>query len=451
MQVDYRKKAIEASAFILVGYGFSQFLRLLSNLVLTRLLVPELFGIISTARVFLLGLWLFSDIGLEPAIIRSSRADDRSFLDTAWSMQVLRSVIIAAVSFIVAIPAAHYYKQPILAALVPVIGLAGVISGSQSTAVVTLDREMNQRRLITMDIGIQFVSLVAMIAAAYFTRSIWALLAGDVLGSVIRTAWSHSINRAHPNRFSIEPRAFREILSFGKWILLSTGLMFLATQSDRIMLGKLMGMAWFGVYGIAVTLAEVPKQIVDRIASKVLFPLMSRFSQLPRDELRSKIGSSRGKFLLPLALLVALCGCFGDYAVRLVFDQRYHAAAWIFPMLALGMWPYLLVMTVDRSLFAIGKPKYSAAANFAKIVYMFSLIPLSQKLGGAFAIVLAVALNDLPSYIVVNFGLRKERLSLMRQDALSTAALVAMCGILIGLRLVLGLGFPGLAAFRLGL
>jgi len=450
VHVDYRKKAIEASAFILVGYGFSQILRLLSNLVLTRLLVPELFGLISTARVFIIGLSLLSDIGLEPAIIRSSRAGDRSFLDTAWTMQVLRSAIIAVISFLVAIPAAHFYKQPILAALIPVIGLAGLVSGFQSTSIVSLDREMNQRRVITVDIGIQLASLLAMIAAAYFTRSIWALLAGDLLGALIRTVWSHSIDRAHPNKFSMESRAFRELLSFGKWILLSTGLMFLASQSDRMLLGKLMGMAWFGVYGIAITLAEVPKQIVDRIASKVLFPLMSRFSQLPRGELRSRIGASRGKFLLPLGLLVALFACFGDFAIQVVFDKRYQAAAWIFPMLALGMWPYLLIMTMDRSLFAIGKPKYSAAANLAKIIFMFSLVPLAQRVGGAFAIVLVVALNDLPSYVVVNFGLRKERLSLLRQDAIATAALLAICAIFVGLRLALGLGLPGQAAFGPG-
>ncbi len=85
-----QKKAIGASVWVIIGYGSSQCLRLISNLILTRLLVPELFGLMALVNTFIIGLNLFSDVGIRPSIIRSERGEDPLFLNTAWTLQVIR-------------------------------------------------------------------------------------------------------------------------------------------------------------------------------------------------------------------------------------------------------------------------------------------------------------------------------------------------------------------------
>jgi len=445
----YGKKAVEAASFVVIGFGLSQVIRLAGNIILTRLLVPELFGIVTLARVFIVGLYLFSDVGLEPAIIRSHRSNDPVFLNSAWTIQALRSAILAALACVIAFPIADFYGEPILRQVIPVIGLFSVVGGLQSTSLTKLDRELQQKKLTVMELLIQVASLVVMVITAYFFRNIWALLIGELVGSVIRVAWSHSINTASPNRFVLEKESVRELMSFGKWILLSTAMTFLASQSDRFLLGKFFSMTWFGVYSIAVNLAELPKQVLNRLSSKVLFPLLSKYVHYPRAELRAKIAAPRGKMLFILSLFLAAFGCFGDLAVNILFDQRYGAGAWILPMLAFGMWPLILIATVDISLLAIGKPKYLALGSSVKFVYMVIAIPIAFRVGGEFGAVLAVALNDIPSYVAVNYGLSKEKLSLIRQDALATLALLAATGVLLAVRVLAGLGLPGQSAFLL--
>ena len=135
--------------------------------------------------------------------------------------------------------------------------------------------------------------------------------------------------------------------------------------------------------------------------------------------------------------------CSSDLAIYILYDQRYQEAGWILPMLALGMWPLLLLSTVEGSLLAIGQPKYSAAGNFAKFIYMLVVLPLANYYGGHFGVILAIALNDLPSYILIIIGLIKERLSFIKQDLLLTMILIVSSFLLLFIRNITGLGFPG--------
>jgi O-antigen/teichoic acid export membrane protein len=439
----HKKRAIEAASFVVVGFGLSQVIRLGGNIVLTRLLAPEIFGVLTIARVFFSGLGLFSDIGIEPSIIRSARANDPVFQNTAWTMQIIRNLILAALAALIGVPAAILYKQPILAILIPCVGLTSVPDGFRSTSLVMMDKELMQRKLTIIELVVQVASLFCMILAAYLMRSVWALLIGDLVGTLIRTIWSHAINTSHPNRFALEPEASKEILSFGKWILISTALMFLASQSDRIILGKLFPMAWFGVYSVAVSLAELPKQVISRLNAKVIYPLISKYVHLSHDELRRKISKARLPVLLALATLLAFFGCFGDLLIDILYDQRYREAAWMLPLLAFGMWPLLLLSTIDGSLLAIGKPMYAAIGNLAKFIFMLIALPLAHRLGGELAVLIVIAANDVPSYIILNIGLVKEKLSFLKQDACLTLALVAMSALLIGLRILIGIGLPG--------
>lgn len=445
----YRNKAIEATTFIILGFGISQFIRLAGNLVLTRLLFPELFGFMALAQVFITGLHMLSDIGLEPAIIRSERANEASFLNTAWTLQVIRGLMIAALAFAVAAPVAALYDQPMLRFVIPAIGLAHVPRDFSSTSIATLNRELRQKILTCMELTIQIVSLLSMIAFAYVYRNVWALVAGQLVASIMYMVWSHSINSGRPNRLLLEKDAVTELLSFGKWIFVSTAMTFLAAQTDRLLLGRLFPMGLLGVYSISVMLAGLPQQVISRLGSKVVFPLVAKFAHLPRLEMRRRIERPRGFLLVSGALLVALLTCFGDLLVSVLYDERYIAAAWIFPILVIGFWPVFLVSSIEGALYAIGKPVYGAIGKLVKVVYLALALPASYRVAGAFGAVIVVALDSLPVYVLTNAGLWKEKLSLMRQDLWATCLLLTFVAGLLLVRDIIGLGIPWTAGLSL--
>jgi O-antigen/teichoic acid export membrane protein len=434
-----KSKIISASFFVILGYGFGQVIRLGSNLILTRLLIPEYFGTVAIAMVFQNGLFMLSDIGLRPGIIRSNRSQEEVFLNTAWTLQFLKSIILCFIAILLAYPISRIYQAPIIFKMLPILGISTMVEGLNSTSLDILAKELNQRKKITAQILFQIISTAITLLIAYMTRSIWSLLITPMVHSLLKTVWSHRINNFR-HRFVIEKEAAQELLTFGKWIVLSTGMFYLASKADSILLGRFLGLGLFGVYNIALLFSELPKSVIEQLSNSVIFPAIS---QIPHNEIREKIRKPRQMILLVSAFGLALFYCLADYLILFLYDDRYIEAAWMLPLLVLGIWPRLLVMSIDRSLLTVGQPRWLAAGNVTKLIYMVIVLPLAYHIGGVLGAIIAVVLNDIPLYIVINIGLWKEKQGLMKQDLISTVALFLFIAVFVGFRLIFNGLWPG--------
>lgn len=437
-----KKQAVRGTIWTILGYGTSQTLRFGSNLILTRLLVPELFGLMALVQVFITGLNLFSDIGIRPSIIRSDRGDDPVFLNTAWTIQVIRGFGLWIGCLIIALPVANYYDDPRLVWLVPLVGLSTIISGFNSTSLASLNRHLKVGKLAIFELSIQVVSLVILIVWAWLSPTIWALVGGNLASLLLMSLWSHRLNSGQRNSFAWNKEVVREITSFGKWIFMSTAMTFLASQADRILLGKFFSLKMLGIYVVAFTFADIPRQVSLKIGTKVIFPAFSQLINLSRTELKAKIAKKRWQMLMMLAAIVAVLFCFGDIVILRLYDARYEPAAWMLPILALGLWPLLLCTTIDRFLMAIGKPGYLAIGNFLKFIYMIIAIPLAFSSMGILGTTIAIAFNDLPYYIAVHYGLWREKLTLIPQDFQATIILVISIALILTIRSMANFGTP---------
>lgn len=443
-----QKRAIVGTIWTLVNLGGSQVMRFVSNLILVRLLAPREFGLMGTVYTLLVGLHLLSDLGLRQSMIQNKRGEDPDFVNTIWTMQVVRSIIIYGACLLITWPAAVIYKEPNLFWLIPIISLSTLSEGFSSTAEITLSRRVELSRLTKFTLLIDLLSQIVTITWAYFNPTIWAFVAGTLVVAVLNPIVSYCLIPKTVHRFTWDKEAAREILSFGKWIFFSTAVTYAATQSDRLILPKLESFDVVGVYFIALTLAIFPQDVLAQVADRVLFPLISENADLPRSELREKLLRKRGLLLAAMAFCVAILVCFGDFVIQLLYSvksegmQAYTAATWMLPILALGIWPNVLFESLAASLMALGKPNYNAFSNFFKGFYMVTALPLSFHYFGLPGFVVAVALNDLPLYATMAYGLWREKLSGFKQDIFATALLALFIVIFLAGRQILGLGLP---------
>jgi O-antigen/teichoic acid export membrane protein len=437
-----KKLAIRGAVWTIASYGASQLLRFGSNLILTRLLEPKLFGLMALIYIFIIGVNLFSDVGLGPSIIQNKRGDDPTFLNTAWTMQVIRGFGLWFCILAIAGPVAKFYGEPQLLWLLPIVGLTTIFNGFNSTALFTLNRHMAIGKLAVFELGIQVISLAVMNTWAWFSPNVWAIVAGSLTGDIVRLVWSHRLNREVPNHFNWDREAVNAILSFGKWIFISTAITFLAEQIDRLMLGKLLSFELLGVYGIAFTLADMPRQILAAIVHKVMFPALSKLSDLPRDTFRTKLLQNRWPILVSLVLGLTILVSFGDLLILVLYDNRYTQASWMLPLLALGIWPRILAQTIDAALLALGKPIYSTCGNFLKFSFMVVGLPLGFSFMGLAGAIIVVALNDLPLYGAVTYGICREGMTAIVQDIKATALILLLLIAVLTCRFALGFGFP---------
>src|ERR1700676_2145372 len=125
-------KLVNGAVWTVGAFGLGQAIRLATNVVLARLLAPELFGMMLIVNTLTTGIHLFSDVGIPQNIIRSPNAYDPRFYNTAWSLQIIRSIVVWFVCVLIAVPAAHFYGVPILSAILPVSGFNMVLVGCAS-------------------------------------------------------------------------------------------------------------------------------------------------------------------------------------------------------------------------------------------------------------------------------------------------------------------------------
>lgn len=436
------KLAIRGAIWTIAGYGASQILRFGSNLILTRLLVPELFGLMALVYVFITGLHLFSDLGIGLSVVQNKRGDERSFLNTAWTLQIIRGVVLWIACLGLAYPVSQIYREPMLLWLVPIVGSSTIISGFNSTSLYALNRHLDIRKIALFEFSGQLLGTIVMIVWAWFYPTVWALVAGNLVTTVYQLFLSHQFGKDKPNYLTWDKSAARELFSFGIWIFLTTAMTFFGEQADRLILGRLLGVEMLGIYIVALTFADLPRSVTVALSGKVIMPAISKIADLPRPEIRTKICRKRMPVLLVMAAGVTLIATFGDWIIELLYDERYQQAAWMLPVLALGVWPRLLCNTNEPALFSLGRPQYSAAANLARFLFTVVGIWVGHSLFGLPGAVIGVALNDLCYYLVANFGLWREGLSGIRQDILATGILICALTLLLGARSTLGLGLP---------
>ena len=436
-----KSRAIRASIWVIGGYGVQQALRLGSNLILTRLLFPEAFGLMALVNVFMQCLQMFSDVGIAPSIIQNRRGDDKAFLNTAWTVQVLRGVGLWLCSCCIAYPAALLYGQPLLGRLIPLAGLIAIVSGFASTGPFTAQRHLALGRLAGLEVATSVVQLSVTVSLALAYRSVWVLVLGGLIAALVRTVLSHLVFGPTANRFRFDSSAARALLKFGKWIFLNTLIGGLAMHADRILMGKLMPMGVLGVYAIARNLALMPQEVFRRISATVVFPAIAKISHLPREQLRQRLIKHRWPVLVGAAIGLGVAVGVADVVVGTIYDSRYEAAAWMTPILLLGLWPAILSATIDRSLFAIGEPRFMLYGTISRLVFIsFALLGAYAWLGTVGA-VSAVAAAEGVRYVGICRGLQLNKLWAAGQDLATTAIFLVVVLALVSLRLLLGVGF----------
>jgi O-antigen/teichoic acid export membrane protein len=437
-----KQLAIRGTAWVVLTYGISLVLRIGSNLILTRLLNPEMFGKVSLVWVFLGALVLFSDLGVAPSIIQSKRGDDPDFLNTAWTIQVIRGFVLWAGSFLVAWPVASFYGQPELLLLLPFMGLFLVIDGFNPTKRITLNRQLSMRHISTLEISAQVISGIILIVWAWLNPSIWAIASAGVISAVITLILNIWSIPGPLNKFAWDQSAVREILNFGKWIFASSAMHFLATQTDRLVLGKLISLSMFGIYNLALGIAILPSTLIEKVGGTVIFPSLAKLIHLERSELRAKILKNRGLVLAAISVLLALLISTGDIIISIMYDERYSQAGWMLSVLSLGIWPLALTNTIGPVLLALGQSQYSAFGKFLSFLFLILGIPLGAHLAGDFGAVVAVPLSNLPIYIANLYGLWKERLLCIGQDFRLTLVFLAILVLFLAGRVISGVDFP---------
>jgi O-antigen/teichoic acid export membrane protein len=422
----------------LLGFGGAQSLRMASNLVLTRLIPMEAFGIMGTIVLpVLFGLTLFSDIGIGPNVIQNKREDD-SFLDTAWTVQATRGLMLAVFAAALAWPLAVYYEQPLLLGLIPFVALSAFANGLRSSRMFTLNRNLAVGRLTMIEVGSQVAGIIVSIAWALVHPTVWALAAGAVVSPAAKMIMSHLFIAGPRHRIRWERAAVKQLFGgFARWVFVSTLLGYLASKGDRLAFGKLLDMEVAGVYAIAVLIAGVPETALQRLAMTVDFPLYSRAFRAGRN-LADPLRSARRRGLLVGGWVLSLLVGGGPVFIELLYPASYAEAGWMVQILGAGLWFFALENSIGAALLARGESNLVAMANLTKVVAMAAFMPVGYVWWGLPGAIVGFASGEVCRYAFAMIAGTRAKLGNLRQDIGYTVVMVGTSAVGLGVARLTG-------------
>ncbi len=424
----------------MAGYAFGQALRLGSSLILTRLLAPDIYGVMAVGYMAVTALVLFSDIGLAAGAIQSRRGDDPSYLNVTWIVQIARGgvIMLAALGLAGALtlgwatsvlPAHSVYADPRIPGLLAVVSLYGLVSAFESTKVFVARRQLALARLTKIDLVSQVIATLFIIGWALVAPSVWALAFGWVFGALVKTLLTHLALPGPANRLQWDSGAFHDVFHFGKWALLSSAFTFFLGSGDRLLLGAMLSATTMGFYSVALLLVNALQAGVTKVVGYVVLPALSEIARERPNELKATIYRIRRPLDLVCVTSAGALVFLGEPIVRCLYDSRYAPAGWMLGVLGLTLVATRLDI-FDQCLVALGRVRLLSALNATRLIALYTLVPLGYLLREVEGAVAAVALSALVNSSVVLTLQARLRLIDLRQELLAVPMFGA--GLLLG-------------------
>jgi len=432
----HNKLKITASLWVFSSFIAGQALRLGGNLVLTRLLVPEAFAAMAIVSIVLIGLAMFSDVGIGQSVIRHKNNNDAGFLNTAWTIQAVRGVILWFICVVIGIAlwaaqennivtGDNIYSLHELPLLISVVGFTAFIDGFLPTALFTNNRDLKMGRLTIIDLGTQVISLITIVVWAWISPTVWALVGGTLVSSAMKLILVRKYLDGIKNTFKYNKEAASEILNFGKWIVLASIVTFLAMQGDRLLLGGLISAKELGVYVIAFFMANSVVQVFSGLIQKVWFPVFCEVVRSSRPTLSAVYYQDRLKLDCAAFFIGGFLMAGGSSVVELLYDTRYSEAGWMLEVLsiriAFGTGSALGV----TCMMALGISKLNFTSMALRAVGLFVAVPICYDFYGLQGVIWAVGLNFIVGLPIIYWCLAKEGLFVLKKELLPLPILFA--------------------------
>lgn len=363
----------------------------LSTIILARLLLPEDFGLIALAQIALGLLEAMSEFGFDNALIRK-QTNERKYYDTVWTLQLIRSCTVAAVTVALAVPAAAFFDEPRLEAVLYVVAFATAIAGLENVGIVDFRKNLLFHKEFIFTAAVRFTAFAVTIVLAVIWRDYWALVIGMVAARLIRVILSYIL---HPYRPKLSLVVWGEIMRFSKWLMLNSMIRFVVERSDMIFLGRLSGAHVLGFYSVARDISDLPTSALVAPIRRAVFPGYAKIKD-DRAALTESFVETFSLILMlgaPIALVIWVTA---DPLVRLFLGPAWLDSIPLIEVLALFGLASICGANCGPLCLAVNKPHYNSISLVIRLSIVMPLLYFSIKeygpIGAAWSVTIAVFL-----------------------------------------------------------
>ncbi len=372
------KKTVQGVVWSFVSFGGSKLLTFVTTIILTRLLVPELFGQVALALITMSGLETIGYLGVGAALIYQRDNIERA-AHVAFSISVVMGILLWAVATLCAPLVGLYFDDPGVTPLLRGLAVTFIINSLGSVHGALITKELNFKRRLFPNIARTFVKGCVSIVLALSGWGVWSLVWGQIFGDITSVIILWIIQPFRP-RFLWDTQLGRTMLLYGTQVIGVEIMSFFYTNADYVLVGKVLGPADLAVYRQAFIVADVLILTISAITGRVLFPSYAKINDNEKALQNGFLTTLRYISLITLPLSIGL-SVIAPLFVRIVFTEEWYAMSLPLQWLALRAGINTLSFHAGAVFRAIGRPVIITKLIIVRIIILVPIILFSIRFG----------------------------------------------------------------------
>ncbi len=405
------QKVVKGGVWI---FGLRMSRRLLDfirTVILARFLAPNDFGLMGIALLTIQTLEAFSQTGFQAALVQKKN-DIKDYLNNVWTVLFLRGLLLCFIIMLSAPAIARFFNTQQAVLLIQIVGLSFLVQGATNIGIVFFQKQLDFGKQYWYEFSGVVADFLVSIILVFVIRNVWALVGGKLAGELTRLIASYILDKFRP-KFEFCWRKIKELHEFGRWISGINILVFLVTQGDSIIVGKIFGPISLGFYKLASTIANLPSTEITQVISQVTFPAYAQFQD---DKKRLKKGFKKAllfTFLLSASLTFTIMILI-RFFTRIFLGSKWLPIVSITQVLVLAGFVRSIQAIPGPIFQAMGKPQIDTFAQVVRICVFFIavllLIPKSGMMGVAYGVLISIFFTFLFSYYFFFLVLKQGKL-----------------------------------------
>lgn len=444
------KKVSKGALWVTAASICARGLNVVSAIILVRLLAPEDFGLMAIAMAIVVFSQGTTQTGFEAALIqKQDRPED--FLDTAWTFELTRYLILFLITFLAAPLFASFFNEPRAVTILRVISLTLVFQGLRNIGVVYFRKNLDFKKQFVLEVVPMVANICMVIPLAFSLRNVWALVWASLTTSVATCLISYAMHPYRP-RLDFNIKRAKNLFNFGKWILGSSIIVMIRDQGVTMFVGKFLGIPILGFFNRAGVFSTMIFQQISEIVWKVGYPA---YSQLQHNPERFKQAYLKTLQLLTFVGIPMAGGLFvlsHDF-VHLFLTDKWLPIVPIMQILCLQAILSFINTPADIAFQAVGRPAIGVKiSTLGGIILAVTIYPLTVRWGARGAVgslFLSVLLTSPLYWYMATRVMRCSLGQFLKPVALSLISTVVMASLMMGIKEYMAvqigiIGFGGL-------
>lgn len=381
-----------------LGRGFDRVTDLIRYVVLARLLDFQELGSFGIVALVGMGFQALTYTGFRQALIR--RADDpRPLYDTTFTIEMVRGVLLAAITVAAAPYLAWYLNAPI-AGLLQAESLTMIFFGAVSIGTIEFDRNLDFHKTVLMTRSATIASLVVGIALAFLLKNAWALVIADLTRACVTMVLSYYLHPYRP-RFRFNRAYASELFTFGRWLTVNAIGLFMLQQFDSLFLAMRLGPTALAPYQMAYRLAMFPINSLREVIYTVTLPVFSRIIDDP-----ARMGRAYSQIYLVLITIVmpgaVLVACYANELLYFALGPEWMPAVPIVRVLCVLGLLQVFTCTIEPVFQSLGTPHVATISQYSQMAVLVPLVwALTDNFGAMGAAIGATIAGVVPAIILL--------------------------------------------------